>query len=83
MNGVDGNSIGGLLHTAFGEEMTSAVGTCGSCGASTMLAELNVYQSAGTTMRCPVCHDVLLVLTQIRGLMVVDAMGLAALERPG
>jgi len=29
---LDGNAIGGLLIEVFGTEMTTAVGTCGSCG---------------------------------------------------
>ena len=31
---LDGNAIGGLLIEVFGTEMTTAAGTCGSCGTS-------------------------------------------------
>ncbi len=41
---VDGNAIGGLLAEVFGTEMTTAVGTCGSCGAVSLVAELAVYR---------------------------------------
>jgi hypothetical protein len=40
---VDGNAIGGLLMEVFGTEMTTAVGTCASCGAARQVAELVVY----------------------------------------
>ena len=36
---LDGNAIGGLLQEIFGTEMTTAVGTCAACGASSQIAE--------------------------------------------
>ena len=38
-NVLDGNAIGGMLMEVFGTEMTTAVATCGSCGAASQVAE--------------------------------------------
>jgi Family of unknown function (DUF6510) len=78
---LDGNAIGGLLASVFGAEMTTAVGTCGSCGSITMVAELPVYLTEiGTVVRCRSCQSVLMVFTEIRGVTCVDLMGLASLS---
>jgi hypothetical protein len=78
---VDGNAIAGLLASVFGAEMTTAVGTCGSCGAVTMVAELPVYLTEiGTVVRCRSCYNVLMVFVSVRGMTCVDLMGLASLS---
>ena len=80
---LDGNAIGGLLHEIFGTDMTTAVGTCAACGATSQVAETAVYLDApGTVVRCRACASVLIVLTQARNARCVDLMGLADL-RPG
>ena len=78
---LDGNAIGGLLAELFGADMTTAVGTCGSCGAVTMVAELPVYLTEiGTVVRCRSCESVLMVFVSVRGMTCVDLMGLASLS---
>jgi hypothetical protein len=78
---LDGNAIGGLLASVFGAEMTTAVGTCGSCGSVTMVAELPVYLTEiGTVVRCRSCQSVLMVFVTLRGITCVDLMGLASLS---
>ena len=78
---VDGNAIAGLLASVFGAEMTTATGTCGSCGAITMVAELPVYLTEiGTVVRCRSCYSVLMVFVSVRGTTCVDLMGLASLS---
>ena len=78
---LDGNAIGGLLASVFGADMTTAVGTCGSCGAVTMVAELPVYLTEiGTVVRCRSCQSVLMVFVSVRGITCVDLMGLASLS---
>ena len=65
MEAVDGNAIAGELFTAFGHEMTTAVGTCTNCGAQSAIAELPVYVSGpGTVARCPGCASVAIVLAR-------------------
>ena len=78
---LDGNAIGGLLAEVFGADMTTAVGTCGSCGAVTMVAELPVYLTEiGTVVRCCSCESVLMVFVSVRGITCTDLMGLASLS---
>ena len=80
MDALDGNAIGGLLHEVFGTEMTAAIGTCASCGATGPVAETVVYLRApGTVARCRICTSVLMVFVKVRGLNCVDLRGLAAL----
>jgi hypothetical protein len=81
MQALDGNAMAGALHAAFGHEMTSACGTCATCGTTSLLAELRVYLRApGVVARCPACGEVQLVLIEARGLVCVDLLGLAALS---
>jgi ribosomal protein S27AE len=81
MEALDGNAIAGRLHAAFGDEMTSATGTCATCGKTSVLAELRVYLRApGAVARCPSCGAVQLVLIEARGVVCVDLSGLAALR---
>ena len=78
---LDGNAIGGLLIEVFGTEMTTAVATCGSCGAARQVAELPVYMPGiGTVVRCRSCESVLMVFTAVREVTCVDLMGLASLS---
>jgi Family of unknown function (DUF6510) len=79
---LDGNAIAGLLADVFGEEMTTATGTCASCGSSEEVAKFVVYMRApGTVARCPGCASVLMVFVTIREVTCVDLRGLVALER--
>jgi len=65
MDALDGNAIGGELFAAFGREMTTVIGTCTSCGATSAIAELPVYLSGpGTVARCPGCASVAIVLVR-------------------
>jgi ribosomal protein S27E len=78
---LDGNAIGGVLHELFGAEMTTAVGTCASCGATAQMAETLVYVRApGTVVRCRTCTAVLLVVIRRDEMNCVDMQGLTALE---
>lgn len=81
MTALDGNSMAGLLADVFGREMTTAIGTCASCGASTEVARFVVYaRGPGTVARCAGCASVLMVLVTIREATCVDLRGLAALD---
>lgn len=79
---LDGNAIGGLLREVFGTEMTTAAGTCATCGSTSLVAETLVYLRApGAVMRCRACTAVLLVITRRGQIHCVDLLGLSALER--
>jgi len=81
MTTLDGNAIAGLLADVFGEEMTTATGTCASCGASGEVATFVVYaRGPGTVARCAACASVLMVLVTIRETTCVDLRGLVALD---
>jgi hypothetical protein len=78
MDALDGNAIAGLLHDVFSSEMTSATGTCATCGSSSIVAELVVYlQAPGTIVRCPVCGNIMMVFVRRGELTCVDLHGLA------
>ncbi len=78
---LDGNAIGGLLMSLFGTDMTTATGTCGSCGAVRQVAELAVYPPGlGHGGALPVLHRVLMVFVELHGVTCVDLEGLASLS---
>jgi Family of unknown function (DUF6510) len=78
---LDGNAIAGALVEVFGVEMTTAMGTCGGCGARAPVGELGVYlRGPGIVARCRRCSNVLIVLVTIREITCVDLLGLAAFE---
>ncbi len=79
---LDGNAVAGLLHEVFLVEMTTAIGTCATCGASGPLGEVRVYLSAGTVLRCPRCHNVLAKFVQRGSQTCVDLTGLLNLDVP-
>jgi hypothetical protein len=56
---LDGNAIAGLLQEVFAVEMTTAVGTCGGCGASEPVGAAHVFVGAGVVLRCPHCGNAL------------------------
>lgn len=81
---VDGNAVAGLLREVFAVEMTTAVCTCGNCGASEPIGAVHVYYGAGIVLRCPHCAGALITLvkrgdeltigfTGVRGLSIAPA----------
>src|SRR6476619_4549935 len=82
MDVLDGNAIAGMLFAAFGEEMTTATGTCASCATRSQLAEFEVYLGGpGAVARCRHCGNIVMVLVEISGIACVDLLGLVALEK--
>jgi hypothetical protein len=81
MDALDGNAIAGALHTAFGHDMTTALGTCATCGSTGAVATLRVYLRApGAVARCRACGEPQVVLIEARGFVCIDLRGLAALS---
>jgi hypothetical protein len=84
MDALDGNAIAGTLADVFGTEMTTAVGTCGTCGRTGPLAEVSVYlEGPGVVVRCRSCDNVLVVIVRRRDVSCVDLTGLASLAVAG
>ena len=78
---LDGNAIAGELFDVFGQEMTTAMGTCAGCGSARPLGELAVYlQAPGVVGRCGSCESVMAVFVEIRGIHCVDLQGITVLE---
>jgi Family of unknown function (DUF6510) len=61
---LDGNAVAGLLQEVFAVEMTTAIGTCDSCGAREAVGALRVYRGAGFVMRCPHCDHPLVTIVK-------------------
>jgi Family of unknown function (DUF6510) len=62
---LDGNAIAGLLQELFGAELTAMPRGCQSCGAVRPVAAHRLYRGAGLVLRCPVCGDVALRITNL------------------
>lgn len=77
---LDGNAMAGIVRELFGQEMTLATGVCRSCGATSILAELHVYMTAGVVARCPACGAVVLRVVEGRDRVWIDLGGLSTLE---
>jgi hypothetical protein len=68
MDALDGNAIAEALFEHFGHEMTMAEVRCSHCQTTSMMAELRVYMNApGDVARRPSCHEVVMVIVNIRG----------------
>jgi len=76
---LDGNSVAGLLQEIFGTEMTTAVGTCGGCGASEPLGAVHVYRGAGVVLRCPHCANPLVKIVKSETGTWIGSTGLRTL----
>jgi hypothetical protein len=81
---LDGNAAAGVLTEVFAVEMTTAVGTCGHCGASNALGAVHVYnQAPGTVLRCPACANVLMTIVRAHERLHVDLSGVRRVEIAG
>jgi Family of unknown function (DUF6510) len=77
---LDGNAVAGTLRDVFTTEVTTAIGTCGNCGAVDAVGAVHVYVSAGIVLRCPHCESVLLRLVQHDTRIWLDLTGMRSLE---
>jgi recombinational DNA repair protein (RecF pathway) len=77
---LDGNAVAGLLQEVFLAEMTTAVGTCGSCGTPGPVGAVYVYRGAGIVLRCPHCRNTLAKIVKNDSRVWIDLRGLRNLE---
>ena len=61
---LDGNAVAGLLQEVFAAEMTTAVGTCATCGANEPIGAVHVFRGAGVVLRCPHCGNALATIVK-------------------
>ena len=61
---LDGNAVAGLLQELFAVEMTTAIATCGTCGATEAVGATHVFRGAGMVMRCPHCDNALVTIVK-------------------
>ena len=77
----DGNTLAGPLAEVFTAEVTTGVARCGSCGRSTVVAELAVYgPDPGLVARCPGCTGVMLRISRTPGYTWLDLSGTSVLQ---
>ncbi|HYZ18114.1 MAG TPA: DUF6510 family protein [Gaiellaceae bacterium] len=77
---LDGNAAAGALREVFAAEVTTAVGTCGSCGATDEVGAVHVYMAAGIVLRCPHCDAVLMRIVEAGTRVWIDLSGVRSLE---
>ena len=77
---LDGNAVAGLLREVFAIEMTTALGTCGKCGATDEVGALHVFRGAGIVMRCPNCDNELVTIVKSGSRMWIGFAGVRTLQ---
>ena len=77
---LDGNAIAGLLQEVFAVEMTTASGTCGTCGATEAVGAIHVFRGAGIVMRCPHCDNPLVKIVRDETRLWIGFPGVRTLE---
>jgi hypothetical protein len=77
---LDGNAAAGVLQEVFAVDVTTAMGTCASCGMTGPLGAALVYMGAGTVIRCSKCSAVLMTVSRARDRLFVEAAGVRLLQ---
>jgi hypothetical protein len=77
---LDGNAAAGLLYEIFGTDVTTAVGTCDTCGSAGEVGAVHLYRGAGVTLRCPSCEAVLMKISATDTRFWIDLRGLRTLQ---
>ena len=77
---LDGNAVAGMLQEVFAVEMTTAIGTCGKCGARDALGATHVFRGAGIVMRCPHCDNALVTIAEGGARMWIGFAGVRTLQ---
>jgi hypothetical protein len=77
---LDGNAAAGVLQELFAVEMTTAVGTCDTCGAVREVGGLRLYRGAGLVLRCWSCEAILMTIVTAGERSWIDLRGLRTLQ---
>jgi len=79
---LDGNALAGVLREVFAAEMTTAIGTCGQCGAREAVGAAHAYQGAGVVLRCSRCEFALVKIVRADTRLWISFPGIQTLEVP-
>jgi hypothetical protein len=77
---LDGNALAGLLEEVFTVDMTTAMATCGGCGAREPLGALRLFRGAGHVLRCSRCGRVIATIVQDEAGVWLGLRGLRTLR---
>jgi predicted RNA-binding Zn-ribbon protein involved in translation (DUF1610 family) len=77
---LDGNAAAGVLQEIFAVEMTTALGTCDSCGNVGEVGRVHLYRGAGIVLRCSNCGAVLMTIVRAGERSWIDLRGIRTLE---
>ena len=77
---LDGNAVAGLLQEVFAVEMTTAIATCGTCGAADAVGATHVFRGAGIVMRCPHCDSALVTIVEDDARMWIGFAGVRTVQ---
>ena len=77
---LDGNAVAGLLQEVFAAEITTAIGTCESCGAAAAIGGMRAFRGAGTVLCCPHCDHTLVKIVRTETRLWLGFPGLRTLE---
>ena len=77
---LDGNAVAGLLQEVFAAEVTTAIGTCATCGASEPLGAVHMFRGAGDVLRCPHCDNTLMKIVRAGSRLWIGSQGIRTLE---
>ena len=77
---LDGNAVAGLLQEVFAVEMTTAIETCGGCGASEPVGAAHVFRGAGVVLRCPHCDNALVTIAKTGAYTRISLVGVRTLR---
>lgn len=77
---LDGNAVAGVLQEVFAAEVTTAIGTCSTCGASEPLGAVHVFRGAGEVLRCPHCDTTLMKIVRDGERLWIGFSGIRTLE---
>ena len=78
---LDGNAVAGDMAELFGFDMTAAAHRCAHCGNVGMMGTLLAWtQGPGVTLRCCICHEVVVRIVRTASRTLVDVSGAAYLE---
>jgi len=73
---LDGNAVAGTLAEIYGDEMTTVLAECASCGKVDEVGGLLAYVRApGIVLRCTACQTVMIRIVQTPKRTFVDVRG--------